>query len=46
MELKQDVMNKSVYVTRRREILLEDTAKGLSEGRWEFNVGVDNNKVG
>jgi ariadne-1 len=40
--LKQDVMNKSVYVTRRREILLEDTARGLSEGRWSFNVDVDN----
>lgn len=42
MELKQNVMNKSVYVTNRSEILLEDTARGLAEGRWSFNVDVDN----
>jgi ariadne-1 len=39
--LKQDVMNKSVYVTSRLEVLLEDTCKGLKEGRWTYNVVVN-----
>ena len=34
--LKQSVIDKGVYVSSRREILLEDTAKGLTEGRWSF----------
>ena len=38
LELKQNVLNKSVYVMNRREILLVDTANGLAEGRWTFNV--------
>lgn len=38
LDLKQAVLNKSVYVTNRREILLEDTAKGLAEHRWVYNV--------
>lgn len=38
LELKQSVMNKSVYVTNRRNILLDDTAKGLAEHRWTYNV--------
>jgi len=38
LELKQSVLNKSVYVMNRREILLVDTANGLAEGRWTFNV--------
>jgi ariadne-1 len=37
-ELRQAVLDKSVYVKLRREILLEDTAKGLQEGRWTFFV--------
>ncbi|KAK9721206.1 hypothetical protein K7432_003600 [Basidiobolus ranarum] len=37
-ELKQNVLDKSVYVASRREVVLEDTAKGLSEGRWEFII--------
>ncbi|CEP13362.1 hypothetical protein [Parasitella parasitica] len=37
-ELKQAVLDKSVYVKLRREILLEDTAKGLQDGRWSFFV--------
>ncbi|CAG8642306.1 8210_t:CDS:2 [Ambispora leptoticha] len=39
-ELKQEVLNKTVYVGSRREVLLEDTAKGLLEGRWEFQVDI------
>ncbi|KAI9313240.1 hypothetical protein BX666DRAFT_755599 [Dichotomocladium elegans] len=37
-QLRQEVLDKSVYVKHRREILLEDTAKGLLEGRWSFFV--------
>jgi ariadne-1 len=37
-ELRQNVLDKTVYVKQRREILLEDTAKGLLEGRWTFFV--------
>jgi len=35
------VTNKTVYVQNRNEIMLEDTANGLSEGRWKWNVSVD-----
>ncbi|RCH80044.1 hypothetical protein CU098_002904, partial [Rhizopus stolonifer] len=37
-KLRQAVLDKTVYVKSRREILLEDTAKGLQEGRWSFFV--------
>ncbi|KAI8988618.1 hypothetical protein BDF20DRAFT_953743 [Mycotypha africana] len=37
-ELRQAVLDKSVYVKSRREILLEDTAKGLQEGRWSYFI--------
>jgi ariadne-1 len=37
-ELRQNVLDKTVYVKQRREILLEDTAKGLLENRWSFFV--------
>jgi ariadne-1 len=36
--LKQTILDKSVYVKSRQGVLLEDTARGLSEGRWEFNI--------
>ncbi|KAI9309327.1 hypothetical protein BJ944DRAFT_173160 [Cunninghamella echinulata] len=39
-QLRQAVLDKTVYVKHRREILLEDTAKGLLEGRWSFIVDV------
>ncbi|ORX55054.1 hypothetical protein DM01DRAFT_1030428 [Hesseltinella vesiculosa] len=39
-QLRQAVLDKSVYVKQRREVLLEDTAKGLLEGRWSFIVDV------
>ncbi|CAG8499093.1 10955_t:CDS:2 [Acaulospora colombiana] len=41
-ELKQQVLDKTVYVASRREVVLEDTAKGLLEGRWEFQVDIKN----
>ena len=30
-----------VYVQKRNEIMLEDTAKGFLEGRWSWNVTVE-----
>ncbi|KAI0266667.1 hypothetical protein BC834DRAFT_872941 [Gloeopeniophorella convolvens] len=39
--LRQKVTDKSVYVQKRNEILLEDTAKGYQEERWMWNVTVD-----
>lgn len=40
--LKQVILDKAVYVERRQGVLLEDTAKGLAEGRWGFNVHAKN----
>lgn len=39
--LRQSVTNKAVYVQKRNEIVLEDTANGLLEGRWKWNVSVE-----
>ncbi|KZS98666.1 hypothetical protein SISNIDRAFT_472483 [Sistotremastrum niveocremeum HHB9708] len=39
--LRQKMTDKTVYVQKRNEILLEDTAKGFSEGRWHWNVEVE-----
>lgn len=41
-ELKQQVLDKTVYVASRREVVLADTARGLVEGRWEYNVSLSN----
>ena len=35
-ELRAQVLDKAVYVRGRRDVLLEDAAKGLADGRWEF----------
>jgi len=35
--LKQVILDKAVYVKQRQGVLLEDTARGLAEGRWGFN---------
>ena len=40
--LKQVILDKAVYVKRRQGVLLEDTARGLAEGRWGFNVHAKN----
>ena len=40
-ELRQKVTDKAVYVGRRNEIVLEDTARGFEEGRWRWNVRVE-----
>ncbi|KAJ7050024.1 hypothetical protein C8F01DRAFT_1060712 [Mycena amicta] len=39
--LRQKVTDKTVYVQKRNQIVLEDTADGFLEGRWSWNVTVD-----
>ncbi|KAK7001362.1 RBR-type E3 ubiquitin transferase [Favolaschia claudopus] len=39
--LRQKVTDKAVYVQKRNEIVLEDTADGFLEGRWSWNAAVD-----
>ncbi|KAF8881809.1 hypothetical protein BD779DRAFT_1545449 [Infundibulicybe gibba] len=39
--LRQMVTDKTVYVQKRNEIVLEDTAAGFLDGRWRWNVAVD-----
>ncbi|KAJ4490967.1 RING-5 domain-containing protein [Lentinula aciculospora] len=39
--LRQKVTDKTVYVQKRNEIVLEDTATGFQDGRWRWNVSVD-----
>ncbi|KAJ3563541.1 hypothetical protein NP233_g8877 [Leucocoprinus birnbaumii] len=39
--LRQKVTDKTVYVQKRNEIVLEDTAKGFLDGRWGWNVVVE-----
>ncbi|KAI9333786.1 hypothetical protein DFJ73DRAFT_853732 [Zopfochytrium polystomum] len=38
--LKQQVLDKTVYVSSRREVLLSATAKDLQEQKWSFVVDV------
>ncbi|KAI0041302.1 hypothetical protein FA95DRAFT_1501686 [Auriscalpium vulgare] len=39
--LRQKVTDKTVYVQKRNEIMLEDTAQGYEEGRWKWNTPVE-----
>lgn len=39
--LRQKVTDKTVYVQMRNEVMLEDTANGLVEGRWKWNAPVE-----
>lgn len=39
--LRQSVTNKTVYVHKRNEKVLEDTANGFLGGRWQWNVPVE-----
>jgi ariadne-1 len=39
--LRQKVTDKTVYVSKRNEIMLEDTANGFLEWRWKWNVHID-----
>ncbi|KAJ3385839.1 hypothetical protein HDU92_002824 [Lobulomyces angularis] len=43
--LRDNMVNKLVYVSQRREIILEDTSKGLLEGRWKYNVKLKGDAV-
>ncbi|KAF7846522.1 hypothetical protein BT93_L4202 [Corymbia citriodora subsp. variegata] len=36
--LKVEMMDKTTYCTKRRIILLDDTAENLKNGNWKFNV--------
>ena len=39
--LKVEMMDKTAYCTKRRVILLDDTAENLKQGNWKFNVETD-----
>ncbi|QRW08394.1 RING finger protein [Ceratobasidium sp. AG-Ba] len=36
--LRQKITDKTVYVLKRNDIVLEDTAKGFQDGRWVWNI--------
>lgn len=38
--LRQQITDKTVYVLKRNEVMLEDTANGFLEGRWAWNTSV------
>jgi len=38
--LRQKMTDKTVYVQKRNEIMLEDTAQGFLDSRWQWNVPV------
>jgi ariadne-1 len=40
-DLRQRVVDKMVYVQKRHEIVLHDTATGLLEGTWEWDVPLE-----
>ena len=37
-DLKQQTLDKTEYCSRRKDVLLEDTCRGLQEKRWTYNV--------
>jgi len=40
-DLRKRMMDKTVYVQKRHEILLDDTAAQLAEGKWEWVTPLD-----
>jgi ariadne-1 len=36
-EMKQKILDKTAYVSSRREVLLSDTSVGLAESRWDYS---------
>ncbi|KAG0370456.1 hypothetical protein BGZ54_006232 [Gamsiella multidivaricata] len=44
-ELRQQIIDKTVYVSSRREVVLEDTTKGLADGLWEYHIDSDKAEV-
>ena len=41
VQLRQNVLDKTVYVKHRREVLLDDTLNGLQDGRWSFFIDLE-----
>jgi len=39
-DLKVEMMDKTAYCTKRRIILLSDTADKLKAGQWKFNTDI------
>jgi len=39
--LRQKMTDKTVYVQKRNEIVLDDTARGFLDGRWKWNVSIE-----
>ncbi|KAJ3413079.1 hypothetical protein HDV05_008533 [Chytridiales sp. JEL 0842] len=44
-ELKQQVLDKSVYVSTRREVLLTATSSDLAENKWTYNIDLKTGKM-
>ncbi|KAG8529312.1 uncharacterized protein KY384_005948 [Bacidia gigantensis] len=40
-DLRVEILDKTSYCTKRRVILLDDTARNLKDGEWKFNVSID-----
>jgi len=40
-ELRQKITDKTVYVRKRHEVVLDDVAKGLLEGTWEWTISLE-----
>jgi len=38
--LRQQITDKTVYVLKRNEVMLEDTAQGFLDGRWSWNTDI------
>lgn len=38
---KVPMLDKCAYVSQRRDILLEDAARGLAEGTWKYNTPIE-----
>ena len=38
--LRQQITDKTVYVLKRNEVMLEDTAQGFIDGRWGWNTDI------
>lgn len=36
--LRAQIQDKTVYVLKRNQVMLEDTANGFQEGRWVWNT--------
>lgn len=39
--MKQQILDRTVYVKSRRSVLLKDVAAGLQEDRWRYNIDIN-----